>query len=198
MAATLTTIANLALSKIGARKIMDIEEESNEARACKMFYVEVRDDVLRSHPWNFAVTRATLSEIVSEPAFGWLNGFALPTDNLRVLEVNGWQLSRREGNWEVEGRLVMCNEDQADIRYIRRIEDANLFDSLFIEALSTKLASAISMPITGNPGMNQDLLKQYEALTASKARRIDAYEARPIRRPAWQNSDLVMSRFGGA
>jgi hypothetical protein len=54
------------------------------------------------------------------------------------------------------------------------------------------------MPISGNPGANQELLKQYEGLTGSKARKIDAFEGRPIRRPAWQNSDLVMSRFGGA
>jgi hypothetical protein len=198
MAATQTTICNLALSKIGARKIIDIFEESNEARACKMFYAGVLDDVLRSHRWNFAVTRVTLTEVASEPAFGWAFGYQMPTDCLRVFEVNGWELSRREGNWEIEGRLVMTNEDRADIRYVRRIEDVNLFDAIFVEAFATKLASAIVMPVSGNPGAHEQLTKEYEGLTSSKARKTDAFEGRPIRRPAWQNSDLVFSRFRGA
>lgn len=198
MSATITTICNLALSKIGARKVIDINEESNEARACKTFYEEVRDDVLRSHRWNFAITRVTLTEIASEPAFGWANGFEMPTDCLRVFECNGWDQARREGHWELEGRLVMVDEDSADIRYVRRETDCNLFDSIFIEAFATKLASAVSMPITGNGQMSVELLKQYEAVTGSKARKIDAYEGRPKRRPAWQHSDLVFSRFRGA
>lgn len=197
MSATITTVCNLALGKLGARKIIDITEESNEARACKMFYDEVRDDVLRSHRWNFAIKRQTLTVIASEPAFGWRNGFQLPTDCLRVFEVNGWQESRREGNWEIEGKLIMVNEDSADIRYLRRIEDANQFDSIFVEAFASKLASAITMAITGSGDMSKDLLKEYEGLTSSKARRIDAFESRPTRRPAWQNSDLVFSRFKG-
>jgi len=197
MAATITTICNLALSKIGARKVIDIDEESTEARACKTFYDEVRDDVLRSHRWSFAVTRATLSEIASEPAFGWRNGFELPVDCLRVFEVNGWDQARREGYWEIEGRLVMVDEESADIRYIRRETDANLYDSIFIEAFATKLASAIVMPVNGSGQMSVELLKQYEAVTGSKARKIDAMEGRPRRRPAWQNSDLVFSRFRG-
>jgi hypothetical protein len=198
MAATITTICNLALSKIGARKIIDITEESNEARACKMFYVECRDEVLRSHRWNFAIKRDTLSEPAAEPAFGWKHGFEIPTDCLRVFECNGWELSRREGNWEIEGRLIMVDEDSADIRYIRRIEDANLFDSIFVEAFATRLGAAITMPINGSGPMAAEMLKQYEGLTSSKARRIDATESRPRRRPAWQNSDLVYSRFRGA
>jgi hypothetical protein len=198
MGATITTICNLALSKIGARKIIDIEEESNEARACKMFYAECRDEVLRSHRWNFAITRVALTQVASEPAFGWRNGFEIPTDCLRVFEVNGWDLARREGNWELEGRLVMTDEEMVDIRYIRRVEDANLFDSIFVEAFATKLAGAVTMSITGSGPMASELLKQYEALVSSKARRIDAFESRPARRPAWQNSDLVYSRFRGA
>ena len=198
MGATITTICNLALSKIGARKIIDITEESNEARACKMFYTETRDDVLRSHRWNFAITRTALSEIVTEPAFGWRNGFQLPTDCLRVFEVDGWDLARREGNWEVEGRILLSNDDSVDIRYIRRVEDANLFDSTFVEAFACKLGAQIAMPITGSGDMQSGLLKQYAGLTASSARRLDAVESRPVRRPAWQNSDLVFSRFKGA
>jgi hypothetical protein len=197
MAATITTICNLALSKIGARKVIDIDEESTEARACKTFFEEVRDDVLRSHRWSFAVTRVTLTQIASEPAFGWRNGFQQPTDCLRVFEVNGWDQARREGHWEIEGRLVMIDEESADIRYIRREVDCNVYDSIFIEAFATKLASAIVMPVNGSGQMSVELLKQYEAVTGSKARKIDAMEGRPRRRPAWQNSDLVFSRFRG-
>jgi hypothetical protein len=195
MASSDLTICNLALGKIGARRIIAMDEESNEARVCRLHYAETRDEVLRSHRWNFAVKRETLTLIATEPAFGWKAGFAMPMDCLRVFEVNGWDFSRRESVWEIEGRFVMINEESADIRYIARIEDANLFDSIFIEAFATKLASKIAMPIQGSVQISSEMLGQYEKLVGGKARRTDAFEGRPGRRPAWAGSDLVRSRF---
>jgi hypothetical protein len=195
MAASETTIANLALSKLGAGRIIDLDEESPEAQACRLHYAETRDEVLRSHRWNFATKPQTLVEAVGTPSFGWNHQFILPSDCLRVLEVNGWRLSQRPGHWGVEGKILLCNDPGADIRYIQRITDCNLFDSIFVEAITLKLASKIARAVNGSLEMSAAFLEEYAKLTGGLARRIDAVEANPIRRPAWQNSELVAARF---
>ena len=118
MAASETTICNLALAKLGAGKIIALDEESPEAQACRLHYAETRDEVLRSHRWNFATRAQSLTENAVPPIFGWNHQFLLPTDCLRVLELNGWNLTQRPGYWQLEGRMLLCNDEAADIRYI--------------------------------------------------------------------------------
>jgi hypothetical protein len=195
MATSEVTICNLALGKLGAGSIISLDEESTEARVCRLHYTQTRDEVLRSHRWNFAIKSEELVQTVEVPPFGWAFQYALPTDCLRILEMNSYDLAQRPGTWEIEGRYLVTNDTSARVRYIRRITDCNLFDSLFVEALALRVASKIAMPLNGSMGMAESLLGQYEKLTGGRARRTDAFEAMPDRRPAWQASDLVYSRF---
>jgi hypothetical protein len=195
MASSEVSICNLALGKLGAGTIIALDEESTEARVCRLHYAQTRDEVLRHHRWNFAIKPETLVRDVEVPIFGWAFAYVLPTDCLRVLEMNAWDMSKREGTWEVEGRWLVTNAETADIRYIQRVTDCNKFDSLFVEALTTKLAAKIALPINGSGAVSQGFLTEYEKITGGRARRTDAFESRSERQPAWMNSELVLSRF---
>jgi hypothetical protein len=109
--------------------------------------------------------------------------------------MNNWDMSKRTGCWEVEGRMLLTDADVAQIRYVQRVVDCNKFDSLFVEALALRLASKINMPLNGSVSLAQALLGEYEKVTGGRARRTDAFEARPDRRPAWMYSELVRARF---
>lgn len=196
MAASETSIANMALGKLGARRIIALDEESTEARACLLHYAETRDEILRHHRWNFAIKRVTLTQLPVEPLFGWRFAYQLPTDCMRVLELNGIDPGRRIRPWEIEEHTLLANDEQADIRYISRVTDANQFDPLFVEAFALKLASKIARPLTGSGPLAGEMLTEYEKLTGNRARRTDAFEQSPERIPAWVNSDLVHARFG--
>jgi hypothetical protein len=196
MAATETTVCNQALSKLGAKRIIDLDEESPEARACRLHYAETRDEVLRHHRWNFSILRAELHQLSEPPLYGWEFQYQLPVDCLRVLDVNGWEIGSRPNAWEIEGRKLLMNEETARIRYIGRITDCNLFDAIFVEALALKLAAKLCLPINGSAEMTEQFLTEYHKVVGSLARRTDAFEGRPSRRPAWMQSDLVTSRFG--
>lgn len=195
MATSEVTIANLALGKLGAGAIIAMDEESTEARACRLHYAQTRDEVLRSHRWNFAIKSEELVQSVEKPLFHWAFQYELPTDCLRILEMNSWEWAVREGVWEIEGRMLMTDDTPVKVRYIRRVEDCNKFDSLFVEALALKLANKIAMPLIGSITIANTCLEIYEKVTGGRARRTDAFEARPGRRPAWMSSDLVASRF---
>lgn len=192
-----TTICNLALGKLGARRIIALTEESPEARACALHYEETRDEVLRHHRWNFAIKRQDLSQLAIPPISGWSFQYQLPEDCLRMLELNGLTQTSNPGYWEVEGKKLLTNEESATIRYIARVTDCNQFDAIFVEALALRLAAKLAKPITGSSSMGEGLVTEYEKVTGGRARRVDAFESNQPIRPAWVDSPLVRSRFCG-
>lgn len=54
-------IANLALSLIGGKEITALDATTQQGRVCLKWFAPTRDEVLASHPWNFATTRARLT-----------------------------------------------------------------------------------------------------------------------------------------
>ena len=196
MPANETTICNLALSKFGSKRIQSLEDASPEARACKLNYGPTRDEVLRTHRWNFAMKRATLSRLTGAPPFGWAAWYQLPVDCLRVFQLNGWEDHEQRDRWEVEGGRLLTDEDEAQIKYAARVTDGNLYDAIFVKALACKLAAEICRPLTGGNAMAGDLLSEYERLTSPKARRADAAEGRSKRKLPWVESDFVRARRG--
>ena len=48
----------------------------------------MRDDLLRSHTWNFATKRAKLAPSATPPASGFDNQFRVPSDFLRIVDVS--------------------------------------------------------------------------------------------------------------
>jgi len=57
--ATEVSICSNALRRLGDDPITSLTDDTERARLCNAFYQDSRDLVLRSHPWNFAITRAS-------------------------------------------------------------------------------------------------------------------------------------------
>lgn len=104
--ATDVEIANQALLRVGAESITSGEwnTPSNErSRVVKNSWPFVRREVLRCHPWNSVTTRARLRSLDKDatltaikPDWDFDAVFPLPTDCLRVLEVD------TDDQWRVE------------------------------------------------------------------------------------------------
>lgn len=60
MAATELEICNAALSRLGAPSISSLSDVDKKAQTCSLMYPRTRDNLLRSHPWNFALKRVEL------------------------------------------------------------------------------------------------------------------------------------------
>lgn len=195
-----TTIANRALSRLGARPILSMEDNSAEAVACRLAFPAVRDESLRSHRWNFARKRIALSRLATAPEFEWLYQYELPTDCLRVMEINDsdvWEAPLP--SYEIEGRKILTDSESLNLKYIARIEDSNLFDVLFVRMLVLALAADIAEKVTGSAQLAQTLLQEKESLAAGNARKIDANESRSKHStlPTAQNSAFIRARFQG-
>lgn len=190
-----TTIANLALAKLGISPIMALTDDSKQAQFANRFYNQTRDEVMSSHRWNFAMRRDTLNRLASDPAFQWEYAYQLPVDCLRVVQLNGYQPTERLGLFAVEADQLLTDAEEAQVRYISRVTDGSFYPPLFVSALATMLASRLAGPLTGSRELPGALIQEYEALTGPKARMADAFEeSRRIKMP-WVDSSLVQSRF---
>lgn len=145
---SVTQIQNSALIKLGAEQINSEDDLNKRARLVKEQYPKVRDDLLRAHPWRFAVARVALSPISPTPDdfFDFDYVFQLPADCLRPI---GNDLCDTE-EWAVEDRYFVCNQSTVTLKYIKKVENVSKFDDNFCEVLAWCLAADIAYALTQN------------------------------------------------
>lgn len=202
------SLCNLALTRIGAQTINDLNEASSAARHCSALYAPTRDALLQSQAWRFARARQVLAELTLEPgerSKEWAHVYALPVDCLTPLyiEPSGRALTAGRGDaflWPSEavtppvtlrpaqatpdfevrtGRRILSDQPEAALIYTARIDDPTRFDPLFVEALSWRLAADLASALKGDVRRRQEALR--EALTATNAARAADAAAATIR-----------------
>lgn len=188
-----TDIINVALRKIGGSAITDLGDGSPNANVADDLYEEVRDNLLRSHPWNFATKRQKLARMTAVPTTEFDHAFTLPADWLRTVSVSdndsgtGHVLYRME---LVDGsRAILANIEDCYLRYISQVSDPNVMTPDFRIALSTVLAMEMALPVAASNTMHELMARQFQTAIA-KAKATDAQGASPERRPrgSWANS----------
>jgi len=203
-------ICNMAIMRVGGQLITSLTENSPTAIACNTQYNIVRKDLLRSHPWNFAIKYAQLAQDVATPLFSYDYSFALPTDCIRVLatadqeqaylyglggDFNGYVLINNRvdfalaDNYKIVGRHLYSNNGTVQIKYVSDITDTTAFDPSFVELLGVRLAMTISYQITGSVQMRKDLADEFQYLL-SEARANNGQEGtrERIELSAWLTS----------
>jgi hypothetical protein len=147
-------ICNLAFLKLGIRAIADFDEDNQRARIAKGTYASIRNDVLRSHPWNFALKFHQLTPGVM-PAGAWDFdlAFDIPPTSLAVHAVEG-QTAQEGDEWRVVGRQILTNlaagtaaSPTLNVQTIERITDVTKYDASFIEHLSERLQAEWAEPL---------------------------------------------------
>lgn len=190
--ATGVSICSNALLMLGAQTINDFADQLNldRAKLCANLYPTVRDDMLRSHPWNCAIKRAVLAPDAVAPAFGYTHSFELPADFMRVLEVgtNGSQI-----DYLVEGRTIQADTTVLELRYVFRNEVENTWDAHLVKLVTLAMAAALAYPVTQSSALQQSFEQKLE-MTLKRARAVDGQEDPP---QTLGDERLLRARFGG-
>lgn len=153
-------IVNMALALIAGDSITDLVDEVESARKANAMYAIIRNEVLRAHPWAFATKRATLAKLASTPAFDYAYQYQLPNDCLRVMVVSDG--SNDFEDYEIEGRMILTDEDPIYIKYTALITDEGMFDACFTSAFATRLAASLAYPIADATSLAVELMKIYK------------------------------------
>ena len=169
-AASETDIANMALTMLGQQPISALTDSNNRATMANARYADVRDSVLRSHPWNCAVKRDSLAKRSDQaPEWGYTTTYVLPSDFVRLVDIEDptqkYSIEAgNQGDVTSDGNdLVMLSDaSEMNIRYIYQITTVAKMDDTLKHAIATKLAAELALAITGDSGKEQFLLQKYE------------------------------------
>jgi len=162
-------ICNNAILGLGGNVIASFDDATTEGVLCKNFWSQALNATLRLHPWNCAIKRAVLPPDATPPTYEWSAAFSLPSDLLRLLEVNGLT------EYKVEGRKILCDEAALNIKYVYRNETTADWDSLLIAAVTAYMGFNLAYPLTKSNTTRDGQWKLFtELLRTAKA--VDAQE----------------------
>lgn len=178
-------IANIALRRIGATPITAIDDNSTNGKIVNDLYDDVRDELLRSHPWNFATKRQELTR-QDNPAFEFDHDYPLPSDWLRTISVHGNDAGHGTILYRMEivngERAIVTSADEVWLRYVFQNTDVTEWPPDFQMAVAYALARDLAIPIASSNTLH-NTMATLAARQLAKARSTDALGAFPELRP---------------
>lgn len=168
------SLCNMALNHLGVTAVIAnvTSDTTGEAKACRLFFENARDEALGDFPWPWATVPADLALVEEDPSEEWGFSYRYPSDCLRLVRIrsgiggiintfpnavptvlNGGMtnngLVRHRILRDGSGRLILCDLEDAVLEYVQRITDASQFPADFCAAFSLLLASYIAPRLTG-------------------------------------------------
>lgn len=186
---TPTTICNLALDEVPAGRLVSLDEQSLQAKTCRLWYPQILAELLEVADWGFARSRIRLARTTNDRQDEWSAAFQLPTGVAFPLGLyDGKGKARNMGvnyvhhSWTANAQTTKQLDENAMRRlpfaifgdkvytYSQDVVLEYVADTIFVErayalfrkALILKLAAAVSMPITKDPARKAALLQEAE------------------------------------
>lgn len=201
MADSRTEICNMALSHVGNSHPIDhIDEGSQQANTCKLFYFNVLDALLRKFDFPFA-RRTEPLELISENEdyvddYSWRFIYRQPQDCVKINHlVDSMRPDLRRGQIKYQrGRndttnVIYTNQENAVLEYISRPNES-FFDPDFVMLFSLGLAVRIAMPL----GSDSRILSNVQQLYQGTLRDVELAAAQESVAPEQPESEFIAVR----
>ena len=161
-------ICNLALARLGDSRINALTDATAQAQYCSLFYAQTLEELQTEFDWQFCRKLASLTADATAPAFGYARRFAVPSDFLRLIRLNGIDEDENFSKWEiVDGFIHTDLAAPAQIEYIAHVTDAAKVPAVFVEIFSAKLAVNLALPLTAS----KELFAQMAEIFSSNIQR---------------------------
>jgi hypothetical protein len=181
-------ICNSALIKVGSpTRLLSLADNNKAALICNEQFPKWRDEVLEMHNWSFALKRAALAQNATPPAFGWTKAYDLPSDFLRLAEVD--QDSNCEIQYTIENGQILTDESTFNIVYVFPNTDFSRWTAAFAEAMSFRAGRDLALALNQNSqlslAMDQGLQR---AIAAARGLNAQQKPAGELVASDWTNS----------
>lgn len=200
MANSVVDIYNLALSSIGAGStVSDVEEDSQEAEVCNIWYEPTRKAVLRAAPWSSCTAFKRLALLASrdfsldwteaDPAPLWAYEYAAPADMIRPRYFEN-SFARFDLGIRDTTHVIVTNEQTPVLAYTKDQTLPSLWDDHLTVAIANALGANICLKLTGKIARSRSALEIANGLIRD-ARATLANESAPPTYdfvPSWMGS----------
>lgn len=177
-------VANSALIKLGSRQRITSLTQTNSVTAalCNEQFAKIRDELLESAHWKFAMTWASLTRTANTPTAEYDYEFTRPNDIIRIVKVSDNDAGVGDVPYRMLADTIISDSNTLWLLYVRKETDPNVWSALFREALAWKLAYDLAMAITDatntRAAMEKDVIR-----TVARAKASDAMQNYPERLP---------------
>jgi len=171
-------LASRALIRIGAAPIESFEDGTAESEIAGALFAPVRDALLSSYSWSFAMGQVALVQLETPPLADYNYAFALPNDFLRAISA-GTGGRGRGLNFRIARNALHTDADSVMLSYIFRPAEEE-FPPYFDSVLIARLAAEFCIPVTEGTSRAEAMFRLAE-IEFSRARQIDAQQDTPTR-----------------
>lgn len=173
MAATDIEICSNALILIGDNPISSFaSNQGQRADVASNLYPNIRNAILRSHPWNSCRKRVQLAPLATAPAYEWAYQMQLPADFLRLVQIGQ---ENETIFYEIEDGKILTNETNIKLKYIYRNEVVSTYDGLLTKALIEACAHDFAYPLAKSQALKDGIMAKLNQ-TLQMARTVNGQE----------------------
>ncbi len=163
MASSAVEICNMALLRCGQKALISsLDENTQAAKVCKVFYDRALGKALESAPWPWATAQAELAVLEDVERDGWGYVYSLPVDCVKVRKIaDGVRVPARDASIPFEvvahngARVLVTDQLDAEIVYTSRVTEPGLFSEAFVDAFAWLLAAELAMPLSVKASLEQ-------------------------------------------
>lgn len=146
-------IANWALMLLGEKRLSSLSDDNANAENILAGWDMLRDALLRSQAWNFAIERESLAADSAEPEWGYDYQYSLASDVVKVLNVGeyypGGDISdfrnSETAEYRIEGRKILTSYGAPlKVRWVVNSKDIGEWDISFAQLLAADLAQYLN------------------------------------------------------
>lgn len=139
-------LCNEALALCNKDQIQNLSEGSSQALACSAMLPGIISRVLYERDWKCARKRARIAPDITVPEFGFSYRYPLPSDFIRIVEVNA-------DIWELESGCILADSKPLEIIYIAYPSEPSVLNSELRASIVYFLASEIAMALTSDSSL---------------------------------------------
>ena len=194
-------LLNGALARIGAVRIVSIDDAVTTARWCKTLYPPLRRRAFSMHFWTFAEWRDQLAQVTPKPEFEFAFAYSLPADFIRIKEYNGALVDlsavdplyqfQITGRYKIEDQFLYTNDGEVKIVYTRDVENPARWSGFFFEFVKVYLASELCYAINKDDRKASALLQEALTVHLPMAAAVDSQQGTIT---PYRSDDLIWGR----
>ena len=167
MAISKTELVNKSLTLVGASPIVNITDDTENARVVNRVYEISLRSILSECKWNFATKRKLLTQTPDTVDWNYSSEAYVYTKPNGVIRIFGTNDDNAE--WREEGKYILSDTQGLGIKYVEFVDDPNKYPAAFIDAFADKLCSDIAYMIVNSKSLGQLYMEKYEEISLPKA-----------------------------